>query len=414
MASFRHTFTSGQSVTPARLNDARDVFDIVNADIKSDAAIAGTKVAPNFGSQNVVTTGAVGAGVTSGTYKLTAAHSATDGGWLHGASTASYLSLGGFTGASDGAFRLNFERSTGLITFSGGTRDTPVSRMVIDNVGNVGIGTGNPNAKLQVAGVIRAEAVGGQGGRIELLNVANTAVHGLFDVDASDTLRVISLPAAALSFGTNSTERMRITEAGNVGIGVSSIVADHKLHVAGPVLIRGAVAGTTAAMPSETTMLSVVNGATYGGTPSVSVSIGASNQDAVDNNEPFQYVFTTPSTSAGAALVISARTFNGVSTYTRTERMRIANNGFVGINTNSPSHRLDVNGVVNTSDAYRVDGTEVVSNRVTGWGTPTGTISRSALTVTAAATYSQSEMNTVIQALKAVITDLRTHGLIGN
>ena len=34
---------------------------IVNADIKSDAAIAGTKIAPDFGSQNIVTTGTVAA-----------------------------------------------------------------------------------------------------------------------------------------------------------------------------------------------------------------------------------------------------------------------------------------------------------------------------------------------------------------
>ena len=62
MASFKHTFTSGQTVTPARLNDARDVFDIVNADIKSNAAIDGTKIAPNFGSQDVQTTGQAAVG----------------------------------------------------------------------------------------------------------------------------------------------------------------------------------------------------------------------------------------------------------------------------------------------------------------------------------------------------------------
>jgi hypothetical protein len=94
MASFDYTFTSGDTVTPTKLNSARNVKDIVNADIKSDAAIAlsklatgalpaaitvasdnlvdgtivnadinasaaiaGTKVAPNFGGQNVATTG---------------------------------------------------------------------------------------------------------------------------------------------------------------------------------------------------------------------------------------------------------------------------------------------------------------------------------------------------------------------
>jgi hypothetical protein len=38
---------------------------IVNGDISSSAAIAGTKIAPDFGSQNVVTTGTLGAGATT-------------------------------------------------------------------------------------------------------------------------------------------------------------------------------------------------------------------------------------------------------------------------------------------------------------------------------------------------------------
>jgi len=80
MASYNYTFTSGDTVTPTKLNSARTVSDIVNADIKSDAAIAGskladgaitnakvdaaaaiagTKIAPDFGSQNAVTTGTV-------------------------------------------------------------------------------------------------------------------------------------------------------------------------------------------------------------------------------------------------------------------------------------------------------------------------------------------------------------------
>jgi len=53
---------------------------IVNADIKSDAAIAGTKVAPNFGSQNIVTTGTIGIGAspTTGKLEINAGSSGTD------------------------------------------------------------------------------------------------------------------------------------------------------------------------------------------------------------------------------------------------------------------------------------------------------------------------------------------------
>jgi hypothetical protein len=45
MATYAYTFTSGDTLTPTKLNDARTISDIVNADIKSDAAIAGTKLA---------------------------------------------------------------------------------------------------------------------------------------------------------------------------------------------------------------------------------------------------------------------------------------------------------------------------------------------------------------------------------
>lgn len=66
-----------------------------------------------------------------------------------------------------------------------------------------------------------------------------------------------------------------------------------------------------------------------------------------------------------------------------------------------------------TGSTYRINATQVVQARVTGWGAPTGTISRAAFTTTASAIYVQAELNATIQALKAVITDLQTHGLIG-
>ena len=77
MAQYAYTFTSGDVVTPTKLNNARTVSDIVNADIKSDAAIAGTKIAPDFGSQNVVTSGTVGSASNS-TAQFVGARSSTD------------------------------------------------------------------------------------------------------------------------------------------------------------------------------------------------------------------------------------------------------------------------------------------------------------------------------------------------
>ena len=43
---------------------------IVDADVNASAAIAGTKISPDFGSQNVVTTGSVGIGTTSPAWQI--------------------------------------------------------------------------------------------------------------------------------------------------------------------------------------------------------------------------------------------------------------------------------------------------------------------------------------------------------
>lgn len=79
--------------------------------------------------------------------------------------------------------------------------------------------------------------------------------------------------------------------------------------------------------------------------------------------------------------------------------------------------QLDGTGVLNLAQStgrLQINGTQVVGSRITGWGAPTGTISRAAFTTTASTNYVQAELTATIEALKAVITDLRTHGLINN
>ena len=62
-----YNWVSGEVVTPAKMNSAAvpTITNIVNADVSDTAAIAGSKVAPNFGTQNVVTTGAGGFGTAT-------------------------------------------------------------------------------------------------------------------------------------------------------------------------------------------------------------------------------------------------------------------------------------------------------------------------------------------------------------
>jgi hypothetical protein len=83
----------------------------------------------------------VGIGTTSPSFNLVSANSTTDGGWLYSSGSVSTLGLGGYSLAGDGAFHLKYDRSTGDITFNGGSRDTPVERLRIDSSGRLLVGT---------------------------------------------------------------------------------------------------------------------------------------------------------------------------------------------------------------------------------------------------------------------------------
>jgi hypothetical protein len=100
------------------------------------------------------------------------------------------------------------------------------SRFYIQNGGNVGIGTISPTAKLHlegdaiIEGVLRADNVNlGLGGAIKV-KASNTA---------SDQYVAFGTTPSGSSGNATFTEKMRVTSAGNVGIGVTAPLV--KLHV---------------------------------------------------------------------------------------------------------------------------------------------------------------------------------------
>jgi hypothetical protein len=192
----------------------------------------------------------------------------------------------------------------------------PTERMRITSAGNVGIGTSSPNARLEVFGTdVNTEYFrAGDAASVRSLRFSSFAVSGTNSVG-----HLVNAPGSSgvhgtLAFATNSTERMRIDSAGNVGIGTSA--PGVKLHVEDATTPRIYWGNSS----------SNFGGLVYvaGASPSLgSIEIrgqGNSNDTLITVDRGGQNLRFSTST---------------------TERLRITSAGNVGIGTSSPTNRLD-------------------------------------------------------------------------
>jgi hypothetical protein len=112
---------------------------------------------------------------------------------------------------------------------------TNVERMRIQSGGNVGIGTTAPVNKLEIAGGLYVSgnaSYSASGYGLNLYNLNDTKTIGLAYNRTTSLFMDVLLSAKQFEFETNGTERMRITSAGNVGIGTSAPGADLTISTA--------------------------------------------------------------------------------------------------------------------------------------------------------------------------------------
>ena len=276
----------------------------------------------------------------------------------------------------------NSNGSTGTqLRFSTTTRGAGDSsdKMTILASGNVGIGTTSPNDALDVAGnsatthrirINNANASGTE----TLAFVQDTTFKSWVEYNNStgnfDVWQYTNNP---LRFATNNTERMRIDSDGKIQVGSDKVIwaggyggalVIRQNNATSDRLIKMVTVDSTGAIVTDNVL--VAKGVNVGvGTESPAVKLhikGAANgtdgklyitEDA-SNGSFFKYDGATNrgslgglSTGGEGKVIDWSRTGSEISFLTgNSERMRVASNGGVGINTTNPTEKLEVNGNV--------------------------------------------------------------------
>lgn len=225
-----------------------------------------------------------------------------------------------------------------------------VASLAPDASGNVGIGTANPRAELDVAGGIRAK----KGDTIGTNDVSNVGFS--FEDDGDTGMFAVggnSFSSSDLIFKSDTVERMRVTYGGNVGIGTTS--PQGKLDVKtddglGQILIKNNAGGLTASSKSV-----IINGPLYGVSggnmpPNV---VGATffeiggthhNGEVVPSQFNAGSVALRVNTIGPGNRYSSALSFRTVGdSFTNseaTEKLTLLGNGNVGIGTTTPTMNL--------------------------------------------------------------------------
>jgi hypothetical protein len=303
----RYLKTGTGTVTSTNIADGT----IVDADVNASAAIAGTKISPDFGSQTVQTTGI----------------------FSHALGTA-------------GAPTITFTGDTNTGIYSPGADQVAIStngvgRLFIDASGNVSVGSSSPLSTFDVANsgdsVVRIRSTIGDSAYLLIQNsdTGTTGSDGVYiGIDNAENAYFYNFENKPLIFGTNNAERLRITADGKLGLGTSA--PGTTLEVAGssyPNFLSNrslssggsGAAGWTAARIQATTTEQMSAG--FG----VQQEFALRDADGVDNVVANLLVSRDGADNSGSFAIRTA------SAGTLGTRLHISSGGLVGIGTTSPT-----------------------------------------------------------------------------
>jgi len=208
--------------------------------------------------------------------------------------------------------------------------------LTVKDGGNVGIGRTNPSKKLEIIGNGADDAVeimlGTNTSSYRVTSIGQNDGNGVFEfgsyLDTYIVNRWTTNDNGDLILGTNNQEQMRISHSGNVGIGTE---------------------GPQALLDVEKNNSVIYNPADDLGQRSGTATIHITNQTATINTFG-QLMYDSRTSGQGIARIVfldsgSASVdmaFVTEHSDVKSEKMRIASNGNVGIGTNDPQSKLEV------------------------------------------------------------------------